>query len=100
MKKKNQKSVVNRYILIGLSVFCIFMMVLSSFSDRVGGPFRAVANVTVIPLQQGINQIGIWLSDITENFATMQDLRAENEQLQEQVDSLISENNYLQEQQL
>lgn len=99
MKKKNQKSVVNRYILIGLSVFCIFMMVLSSFSDRVGGPFRAVANVTVIPLQQGINQIGIWLSDITENFATMQDLRAENEQLQEQVDSLISENNYLQEQQ-
>ena len=48
----------NRYLLIGLSVFCIFMMLLSSFSDKVGGPFKVVANVTVIPLQQGINQIG------------------------------------------
>ena len=36
-KKKNQTSVMNRYLLIGLSVFCIFMMLLSSFSDKVGG---------------------------------------------------------------
>ena len=35
-KKKNQTSVMNRYLLIGLSVFCIFMMLLSSFSDKVG----------------------------------------------------------------
>lgn len=47
-KKKNQTSVMNRYLLIGLSVFCIFMMLLSSFSDKVGGPFKVVANVTVI----------------------------------------------------
>ena len=45
-KKKNQTSVMNRYLLIGLSVFCIFMMLLSSFSDKVGGPFKVVANVT------------------------------------------------------
>lgn len=59
-KKKNQTSVMNRYLLIGLSVFCIFMMLLSSFSDKVGGPFKVVANVTVIPLQQGI-QSDWWL---------------------------------------
>lgn len=46
MKKKNQTSVTNRYILLGLSLFCVLMMLLSSFSDKVGGPFRAVANVT------------------------------------------------------
>ena len=96
MKKKNHTSVTNRYILLGLSAFCILMMLLSSFSDRVGGPFKALANVTVIPLQQGINQIGSWLGDMTDNFDTMEELRAENEQLREQVDSLTTENNYLQ----
>lgn len=96
MKKKNHTSVINRYILVGLCAFCILMMLLSSFSDKAGGPFRAVANVTVIPLQQGINQIGSWLGDMTDNFDTMEQLRAENQQLQEQVDSLITENNYLQ----
>lgn len=97
MKKKNQTSHTNRYILIGLSVFCAFMMVLSSFSDRAAGPFKALANVTVIPLQQGINYIGGWLGDMKNNFSTMQQLRSENESLQEQVDALTTENNYLQE---
>ena len=99
MKKKNHTSVTNRYILLVLSAFCILMMLLSSFSDRVGGPFKALANVTVIPLQQGINQIGSWLGDMTDNFDTMEQLRTENEQLQEQVNNLITENNYLQAEQ-
>ncbi len=97
MKKKNQTSHTNRYILIGLSVFCALMMILSSFSDRAAGPFKALANVTVIPLQQGINYIGGWLGDMKDNFSTMQRLRSENESLQDQVDALTTENNYLQE---
>ena len=97
MKKKNHTSHTNRYILIGLSAFCILMMLLSSFSDRVSGPFKALANVTVIPLQQGINQIGGWMGDMKDNFSTLKQLQAENEKLQEQVDALTTENNYLQE---
>ena len=73
------------------------MMVLSSFSDKAAGPFKVLANVTVIPLQQGINYIGGWLGDMKDNFSTMEQLRAENESLQEQVDALTTENNYLQE---
>lgn len=97
MKKKNHISHTNRYILIGLSTFCILMMLLSSFSDRVSGPFKALANVTVIPLQQGINQIGGWMGDMKDNFSTLKQLQAENKKLQEQVDALTTENNYLQE---
>ena len=55
-----------------------------------------LANVTVIPLQQGINQVGGWLGDMSDNFETLKQVRSENEKLQEQVDSLITENNYLQ----
>ena len=97
MRKKNQASHTNRYILLGLSLFCALMMVLSSFSDKAAGPFKVLANVTVIPLQQGINYIGGWLGDMKDNFSTMEQLRAENESLQEQVDALTTENNYLQE---
>ena len=81
MKKKNHISHTNRYIFIGLSVFCILMMLLSSFSDKVSGPFKALANVTVIPLQQGINQIGGWMGDMKDNFSTLKQLQAENEKL-------------------
>lgn len=95
MKKKNQTTRTNRYILIGLAVFCAFMMVLSSFSDKTAGPFRILANVTVVPLQQGINHIGGWLGDMKDNFATLQQLQDENDKLKEQVDSLTTENNYL-----
>lgn len=97
MKKKNQMSHTNRYILLGLSIFCVLMMVLSSFSDKVGGPFKTVANVTVIPLQQGMNQIGGWMGDMKDNFSTMKQLKSENKKLREQVDALTAENNYLQE---
>lgn len=97
MKKKNQMSHTNRYILLGLSIFCVLMMVLSSFSDKVGGPFKTVANVTVIPLQQGMNQIGGWMGDMKDNFSTMKQLKSENRKLREQVDALTTENNYLQE---
>ena len=97
MNRKNHTSHTNRYILLGLSIFCALMMVLSSFSDKVSGPFKVLANVTVIPLQQGINQIGGWMSDMKENFATLEQLRAENEELKGQVEALSSENNYLQE---
>ena len=97
MKKKNQMSHTNRYILLGLSIFCVLMMVLSSFSDKVGGPFKTVANVTVIPLQQVMNQIGGWMGDMKDNFSTMKQLKSENKKLREQVDALTTENNYLQE---
>lgn len=97
MKKKNQTTHTNRYILIGLSIFCAFMMVLSSFSNVAAGPFKVIANITVIPLQQGINHIGGWFSDLKDNFSTLQQLQKENDSLQDQVDSLKTENNYLQE---
>lgn len=97
MKKKNQTSIKNKYWLLGLSLICILFMILSAYSDQLSGPFRVIANVTVIPMQQGINQVGGWLNDVSENFQTLKQVRAENEALQQKVDELIMENNNLQE---
>ncbi len=84
-------------MVLGLSILCILLMLLSAFSDRMSGPFKVVANVTVIPLEKGINQIGEWLGDASDNFRTLRQVQQENEELQARVDELITENNQLQE---
>ena len=97
MKKTKKTSHKNRYWLFGLALVCILLMVLSTFADKVRGPFKVMANVTVIPMQQGINHIGGWLGDMNDNFKTLKEVQAENKKLKEQVNALITENNNLQE---
>ncbi len=97
MKKKNQTSNLNKYLLAGLVLVCILLMFLSVFYSRVTGPFRILANITVIPMQQGMNKAGSLLVDLSENFATLEEARRENQKLQEKIDDLMIENNNLQE---
>ena len=72
-------------------------MALSVSGDKLKGPFRAIANVTVIPMQKGINSMGMWLSDWTKNMDTIEEMRKKNEALQKQVDELTIANNRLQQ---
>lgn len=97
MKKKNQRSRSNKYWVVGLSLCCILLMIFSVFAEKIEGPFRGVADITVIPMQKGINQIGIWIRDISENFDTLQEVKAENKKLKNQVEQLTTENSNLQE---
>lgn len=99
MKKRNKSSLSNKYWVLILCLVCILMMGLSLLSSKVGGPLRFLAGYTVVPMQKGINTIGVWLSDLTDNFETLQELKAENETLKEQIDALTLERNSLQQQQ-
>lgn len=72
-------------------------MGISLISDKINGPLRIFANYTVVPMQKGINQIGMFLTDITDNFETLQLTRKEKEALQEKVDELTLENKMLQQ---
>ncbi|MDD3403262.1 MAG: rod shape-determining protein MreC [Hespellia sp.] len=97
MRKKNQSSLTNKYWLLAISGICIILMVLSLISNSASAPFRGIANITVIPMQKGINQVGMWLSDFSSNFETLQSIKKENKALQEKVDTLTIENNNLQQ---
>lgn len=97
MKKNNQTTFSNKYFLLVLSLVCVLLMGLSLITDTINGPLRVVANYTVVPMQKGINTIGEWMSDFTQNFETLQEVRAENKALQEKVDELIVTNNLLQQ---
>lgn len=97
MKKKRQTRGSNKYWVIGLSLFCILLMILSFFSSKTSGPFRVAANITVIPMEKGITQIGTWLGDVSDNFKTLKEVQKENEKLKKRIDELTVENNNLQE---
>lgn len=76
---------------------CIVFIGLSLISDKAVGPLKWLADYTVIPMQKGINKAGMFLSDVTENFETLEEVKKENKKLQEQVDSLTMSNNRLQQ---
>ena len=97
MKKNNQTTFSSKYWLLILAIVCVILMGLSFVTDGVNGPLRAIANYTVVPMQKGINTIGMWMNDLTQNFETLQEVRAENKALQEKVDELTVQNNLLQQ---
>lgn len=97
MRKNNQTSFSSKYLLLILSIVCVLLMGLSLITDKVNGPLRGIANYTIVPMQNGINMIGLWMSDLTQNLETMKELRAENKALQEEVDELTLKNNLLQQ---
>jgi rod shape-determining protein MreC len=97
MRKPNQNSFSSKYVLLILSIICVLLMGLSLITDKVNGPLRAVANYTIVPMQNGINTIGLWMSDLTQNMDTLKDMRAKNKALQEEIDELTVKNSLLQQ---
>lgn len=99
MKAKNQSALSSKYWLLLLCILCAVLMGLSLLSDKAAGPLRFIAGYTVVPMQKGINTVGVWLSDLTDNFETLQEVKEENETLKAQLDALTVERNNLQQQQ-
>lgn len=98
MKIKNQGTLPSKYWLLILAVVCIILMGLSTIADT-AGPFHFIADYTIVPMQKGINKVGMWMSDMSENFATLQEMKKENNSLQAKVDKLTEENKLLQQDQ-
>lgn len=97
MGKNNQTNFSSKHILLILCIVCVLLMGLSLITDKVSGPLRAVANYTIVPMQKGINTIGLWMSDFSHNFETIQELRSKNKALQAELDELTVKNNLLQQ---
>ncbi len=98
MKIKKQSSISSKYWLMILVAVCVLLLGIERFTDG-GGALRIVGNYTVIPMQKGISYIGRYLSDISDNFDTLQDVRAEKDALQTKVDELTIENTRLRQEQ-
>ena len=94
MKIKNQSSIPSKYWLAIIAVICVILLGINQVTDG-GGPLRFIGNYTVIPMQKGISYVGRWLSDLSDNFETLQDMKKQNETLQSKVDELTIDNTRL-----
>ena len=75
-----------RYVLLGLTVFCVILMVISLFAGGAFAPIREVSNMIVQPMQKGVNTIGRWVQSKTEAFENYDTLLKENEELKSQLE--------------
>ncbi|MDD6442145.1 MAG: rod shape-determining protein MreC [bacterium] len=95
MKTKNQTSFSSKYWLLALALVCIILMGLSGFAGTGKGPLSWIAGYTVVPMQKGINTVGMWMNDLKDNFATLQEIKEENRELRDKLDEMTIENNQL-----
>ena len=78
MKSVKNIKIKSRHLLLIFAAICVILMGLSLLSKMTRGPFRVIAGYTVVPMQKGLNHIGRWTVDVTQNFQTIKELRTEN----------------------
>ena len=98
MKAKKQSSLPGKYWLLILAVICVILLGIEQITDG-RGPLKWIANYTVIPMQKGISYVGRYMSDLSDNFATLEDMKKENKELQSKVDELTIDNTRLRQEQ-
>lgn len=98
MKIKNQRRIPGKYMLVILMILCLLLLMLERFTDS-GGPLRFIANYTIVPMQKGISYAGMWMSDVSDNFETLRDMKKKNEKLQSKIDELTIDNTRLRQEQ-
>lgn len=95
MRRKPKFKIPTKYILLGLTGVCVIAMYISFSLNLGGGPLNTIAGAIFGPMQKGINAMGGWMSDQSDNLKSMQEVMDENEQLQAQVAELTQELNSL-----
>lgn len=91
MRRKSKISIPAKYTLVILTLLCVVVMFLSftlNFKDNV---LNTVAGYVFVPMQQGINSVGRWVTDKADNLKTLQTVLKENGELKAQVDQLNTE---------
>ena len=99
MRRKSKHSIPTKYTLAILVCFCALAMFVSFTLNLSGGPLNTVAGYVFVPMQKGISYVGRYLSDISDNFDTLEDVRNEKDALQTKVDELTIENTRLRQEQ-
>ena len=92
MDKKPQLHVSQKFMLTVLTVLCLALIAVSFFTDKLTSPVQNALSYVIEPLQKGINGMGLWLTDRADYFATIDELRTQNEELRAELDDIKEKN--------
>lgn len=92
MRQKKKRKISSKLLMTLLSIFCIVLLGVSMRFKSIYKPFNAIAGVSVVPMQKGINAVGRTIKGQFDRFENIEKLQEENKKLQEKIDALDREN--------
>lgn len=99
MRKRTKFTIPTKYILIFLTFVCAALIVLSFVSEKLGDAVKNTAATVVVPVQRGMNHVGLWLADKSDTIKEYGRLQDENKELKEKLNDIQSQNSILIQQQ-
>ena len=96
-RPKEKFTLPSKYLLFLLTCVCVAVMVLSFKTPAFNTPLNSVAGAILVPFQNGISEIGTWISDKSDQLMEIKDVLDENQRLKEEVDRLTIENTKFQQ---
>jgi len=94
-RKKKKISISSKHLLTVLSCICVLLMAFTFKTSVFEGPLQKAAGYVVVPFQKGIAAVGGYLTDRADAFAKLEEVMAQNQMLQQQIDQLTIENSQL-----
>lgn len=95
MKKKLEPGDRGRHLLVIMVIVCVGLMLVTMTSPFVAAPVRTAAGIAVAPFQNGINEVGKYLTSLLSGFKDVRKLNEENEALRNEIGELRQRNNEL-----
>ena len=95
MNKKKKFQMKSKHLLVLMTFLCISAILLTFTQVVSVSPLREAASRVIVPFQNGINQVGSWMSGKLEGFQDVEELAAQNKELEQRVAELTEENTRL-----
>lgn len=99
LKKRTKHTIPAKYILTFLSCGCALLIIVSFISEPFGNTIKNSAAQIVVPVQKGMNHVGLWLADKSDTIKEYAKLQDENKELKQKLADIQSKNSILIQQQ-
>ena len=99
LKKRTKHTIPAKYILTFLSCGCALLIIVSFISEPFGNTIKNSATQIVVPVQKGMNHVGLWLADKSDTIKEYAKLQDENKELKQKLADIQSQNSILIQQQ-
>lgn len=99
VKKRTKHTIPAKYILTFLSCSCALLIIVSFISEPFGNTIKNSAAQIVVPVQKGMNYVGLWLADKSDTIKEYAKLQDENKELKQKLADIQSQNSILIQQQ-
>lgn len=85
MRYNREKDISPKYLFLLLTIICAVLLILSYFYSGSILTIKKYTSMIITPVQNGINDIGLWADSKLENLKKIEELNKENEELKKEL---------------